>query len=299
MVADHHYQIPATPHERRLVVYERLAGERTQASVFPLAAEVTGAQAHHGPVREVSSAANPVFKLGCDLLGGRGIRKQGRAILAGPRLVAEVMAQAPGQVEAWLTGIAGPPPPRPDLPWYRFTLDLFRELDCAGTHAPLLLVKVPELVAWTDDAPWPKGCTLFIPFQDPENVGTVVRSAAAFGVAQIVLLRGAAHPFHPRSSRAAGPTLFQVPLRLGPSIDELRANGAPLIALATDAPELVAAPWPERFGLVVGIEGPGLPPALRVGPRRHIPIGPGVESLNAATATAIALYAWRQGSQGV
>jgi tRNA G18 (ribose-2'-O)-methylase SpoU len=250
-------------------------------------------------VREISSAANPIFKLGRELLGGRGIRKRGRAILAGPRLVAEVLAQAPGQVEAWLTGIAGPPPPRADLLWYRLTDDLFRALDCAGTHAPLILVKVPELSVWSDAAAWPEGCTLFVPFQDPENVGAVIRSAAAFGVAQVVLLRGAAHPFHPRSSRAAGPALFQVPLRLGPPIEELKPRGAPLIALATDGPALAAAPWPERFGLVPGIEGPGLPEALRVGPRRHIAIAPSVESLNAATATAIALYAWRQSSQGL
>jgi tRNA G18 (ribose-2'-O)-methylase SpoU len=44
---------------------------------------------------------------------------------------------------------------------------------------------------------------------------------------------------------------------------------------------------------VPGVEGPGLPTHLREGARRCIPIAPGVESLNAATATAIALYVWR------
>jgi 16S rRNA (guanine527-N7)-methyltransferase len=210
--------------------------------------------------------------------------------------VAEVLARAPGQVEAWLTGTDGPPPPRADLPWYRLADPLFRALDVAGTHAPLLLVKVPAMPAWSEAEadPWPPGCTLFVPFQDPENVGAVIRSAAAFGVAQVVLLREAAHPFHPRSSRAAGPALFQVPLRVGPSIQELEPRQAPLFALATDGPELGATPLPERFGLVPGVEGPGLPPHLRQGPRLRIAMEPGVESLNAATATAIALYVWRQ-----
>jgi tRNA G18 (ribose-2'-O)-methylase SpoU len=246
----------------------------------------------------VSSAANPIFKLARDLLGARGVRKHGRAILAGARLVSEVLATAPGQVEAWLTPSDGPPPPAADLAWYRFNDALFRELDSAGTHAPLLLVRVPEFRAWSDEEPWPEGCTLFIPFQDPENVGAVIRSAAAFGVAQVVLLREAAHPFHPRSSRAAGPALFQVPLRQGPALAELTSRENPLIALATDGPELGAAPWPGRFGLVAGIEGPGLSAHLRQGPRRRIAMAPGVESLNAATATAIALYAWRQSSPG-
>jgi 16S rRNA (guanine527-N7)-methyltransferase len=169
---------------------------------------------------------------------------------------------------------------------------LFKELDVVGTRSPLLLVKVPPIPAWSDDEPWPLGCTLFVPFQDPENVGTVIRSAAAFGVAQVVLLREAAHPFHPRGGRSAGPALFQVPLRQGPSLDDLRVGSVPLIALDTSGRELSAASFPETFGLVVGVEGPGLPDHLRQGERRRIAIAAGVESLNAATATAIALYVW-------
>jgi 16S rRNA (guanine527-N7)-methyltransferase len=298
LVAEHAYQIPGTPHERRLLVYERLP-ERvvapTSGTITAMATATAEVHPHPGPSREVASESNALFKLGRELLGGRGIRKHGRAILSGARTVAEVLARAPEQVEAWLTGPQGPPPPRAEVPWYRFAEGLFRELDVAGTHAPLLLVKVPAIPEWSDEEPWPEGCSLFVPFQDPENVGAVIRSAAAFGASQVVLLREAAHPFHPRSSRAAGPALFQVALRLGPSIRDLSARHAPLLALATDGPALGETPMPERFGLVPGLEGPGLPEHLRQGPRLRIAIAPGVESLNAATATAIALYAWRQG----
>ena len=68
-------------------------------------------------------------------------------------------------------------------------------------------------------------------------------------------------------------------------------SGAPLIALSTEGPTLDSEPFPDRFGLVVGVEGPGLPDHLRSGPTRRIPIAVEVESLNAAAATAIALYA--------
>ena len=284
LVADHAYQIPGTPHDRRLVIYERLAGRATTPSA---------AHAHAGTVREVSSEANPTFKLCRDLLGGRGIRKHGRALLAGPRVIAEVLARFPDRVEAWLTDAKGEPPPHEGLTWYRLADPLFRALDTSGTHAPLLLVRVPEMAEWSDDAPWPEGCTLFVPFQDPENVGAVVRSAAAFEVARVVLLREAAHPFHPKAARAAGPALFQVPMLHGPSIEDLASRHVPIIALATDGPEIASAPLPERFGLVPGVEGPGLPPHLRQGERRRIAIAPGVESLNAATATAIVLYVWK------
>jgi 16S rRNA (guanine527-N7)-methyltransferase len=285
MKADHHYAIPGTPHDRRLVVYER-----TEAA----AENVEPRPESSGPVREVTSASNPTFKLARELLGGRGIRKHGQAILAGARIVSEVLERFPDRVLAWLTPSDGPPPPRAGLTWLRLADPLFREIDVAGTHAPLVLAMVPEMPPWDASDPWPEGCTLFVPFQDPENVGAVLRSAAAFGVAQAVLLREAAHPFHPRAARAAGPALFQVALRQGPSLHDLDPTTGPMIALAADGDDLDARPFPERFGLVPGLEGPGLPEALRAGPRRRIPIAADVESLNAATAAAIALYAWRR-----
>ncbi|GAC1465801.1 MAG: hypothetical protein NVSMB9_05740 [Isosphaeraceae bacterium] len=286
LAADHAYTIPGTPHDRRLLVYERL--ERDAPSSRESIETV-----HPGPVREVVSETNATFQLCRDVLTGRGIRKHERALLAGPRQVAETIERAPERVEAWVTGPPGPPPPRPGLLWVRLADSLFQQIDVSGTHAPLLLARVPEMPRWSDEEPWPEGCTLFVPFQDPENVGAVLRSAAAFGVSRAVLLREAAHPFHPRSARAAGPALFLIPLLQGPSIQELSSRSVPLIALATDGPDVASAPFPERFGLVAGVEGPGLPAHLREGAnRRCIPIAPGVESLNAATATAVALYVW-------
>lgn len=289
LVADHKYQIPGTPHDRRLVVYERLEGEAPTGDT---------AHAYDGEIREVTSDANPTFKLARDLLTGKGIRKQGLALISGPRVVSEVLAKFPDRVSAWLTDTKGSPPPTDNglkLPWIRLADPLFKELDVAGTHAPLLMVQVPEPVRYEPQGDWPEGCTLFVPFQDPENVGATIRCAAAFGAARVVLLQEAAHPFHPKSARAAGPALFQVPLVQGPSIKDLPGEtSVPIIALATDGPTLDSEPFPDRFGLVVGLEGPGLTDALRQGLRRRIPIAEGVESLNAATATAIALYAWKQ-----
>jgi 16S rRNA (guanine527-N7)-methyltransferase len=286
MIGDHAYSIPGTPHARRLVIYERLAG----AVQVELPAESSAGTAS---AREITSTANPHVKMCRELLTGRGIRKHGRALMAGQRLVGEVLARFPTQAEGWLTDRDGPAPPLAGLDWQRLAKPLFKELDVSGTQAPLLLVRVPEIAEWNDAAPWPAGCTLFVPFQDPENVGAVIRSAAAFQVARVVLLREAAHPFHPRSSRAAGPALFQVPLFQGPSIRELRSAAAPLFALSTGGESVDGMPFPETFGLVPGLEGPGLPAHLREGELLTIPIAPGVESLNAATATAVALYAWR------
>ena len=287
IVGDEAYTIPGTTHHRRLVVYERLEGD----APHPIRESPTEETVKFGgPIREITSSGNPVFKRCRDILGGPGIRKHGEAILAGARIRDEVLERFPEQVLGWLTPENGSTPPIESIEWLRLSDALFKELDVAGTRSPLIWVRVPEMPVWSDDDPWPNGCTLFVPFQDPENVGAVIRSAAAFGVARVVLLREAAHPFHPRSGRAAGPALFQVPLTIGPRLEDLQVKGVPLIALDTTGPELSEAPFPDRFGLVVGVEGPGLPPRLREGPRRRIAMQPGVESLNAAAAAAIALY---------
>jgi 16S rRNA (guanine527-N7)-methyltransferase len=295
LAEDHAYEIPGTPHQRRLVVYERLEAD-TDRVRSPRSGR-TSTSDFGGEIREIASPSNPTYRRLLAVLGGPGIREHGEAILAGVRIRDEVLARFADRVLGWLTDAAGSPPPDQTVPWIRLAGPLFKALDVAGTHAPLLLVRVPEMAPWRDEEPWPAGCTLFVPFQDPENVGAVIRSAAAFGVARVVLTREAAHPFHPRSSRAAGPALFQVPLAIGPRLAELRASAVPLIAMDTTGPELSHAPFPETFGLVVGVEGPGLPGHLRQGDRRRIAMQPGVESLNAAAAAAIALYVWSRGGR--
>ncbi|MFO0959147.1 MAG: 16S rRNA (guanine(527)-N(7))-methyltransferase RsmG [Isosphaeraceae bacterium] len=282
--ADHAYSIPGTTHQRRLVVYERLES--------PSMAVPAG---FSGEIREVSSAANPTFKHLRDLLQGKGIRKHGQALIAGARVVDEVRRLFPGRVLGWVAPPGGERPPADSpFPWIRLADPLFREIDVSGTHAPILWVETPPIEAWDDSAEWPDGCTLFLPFQDPENVGAAIRSAAAFGVGRVVLLKEAAHPFHPKAARAAGTSLFQVRLESGPSIRDLAIAGAPWLALDAGGEPLASSPFPERFGLIVGVEGPGLPESLRGGNCRRIPIAEGVESLNAAASLAIALYEWRR-----
>jgi 16S rRNA (guanine527-N7)-methyltransferase len=290
LAEDYAYVIPGTPHHRRLVVYERLEDKASVAGRTCEPNTRTGRIA-----REVSSESNATFRLFAELLSGRGIRKHGQAIVAGNRIVREILTRSPQEALAWITETSGTPPPSDALVWYRLSKPRFRDLDVAGTNSPLLLVRVPAFAHWSDDGPWPDGCSLFVPFQDPENVGAVIRSAAAFGASRVILLKEAAHPFHPKSSRAAGTALFQVQLLLGPSLRDVRSRHAPLIALDTNGPELGEAPFPKRFGLIVGLEGPGLPERFHQGERRRVGISGAVESLNAATAAAIALYSWSRG----
>ena len=78
------------------------------------------------------------------------------------------------------------------------------------------------------------------------------------------------------------------------SLNSLNASGFPLITLSTKGRDISSYRFPSAFCLVPGLEGPGLPHHLRDALSLTIPMYYGVESLNAALATGIALYIWRR-----
>ena len=157
-------------------------------------------------------------------------------------------------------------------------------------------MRLPVLPVFQPKAPWPAGCTLFIPFGDPENVGGAIRAAAGLGAARVVLLREAACPFLPKAVRASAGATWKIRLESGPGLAELTAiKTVPLFALDMQGTPLENVKHPACYGLVVGMEGLGLPEALRRDCQLvSIPMANGIESLNAATATAVALWAWRE-----
>jgi tRNA G18 (ribose-2'-O)-methylase SpoU len=245
----------------------------------------------------IESDDNRVFKQLRRTLSGRGIRKYGSVLVSGAKNVEDVLRASPSLCEAWVSkaGHADPPEGLPEgAVWYQLPARLFRTLDVAGTDSPLLLVQSPPMGKWRVEDGFEPGCTLLVPFQDPENVGAVIRSAVAFGVTNVVLLAESAHPLHPKSLRASSGAVFHASLFEGPSVAELPA-GLPIVALSPEGTEVSGYEFPAAFGLLPGVEGPGLPAHLRRG-ALSIPTSPAVESLNSATAAAIALYLWRRSS---
>jgi tRNA G18 (ribose-2'-O)-methylase SpoU len=220
--------------------------------------------------------------------------------VSGSKLIADLMAHHPERCEAWLSREdQTPPPPHGParLQWIQLSAALLDELDVFGTHTSLLLITLPEILPWSPEEGFDEGCSLLIPFQDPENVGAVIRSAAAFGVSQVILLAESAHPFHPKALRASGGAVLSVRLRQGPALGELPAH-LPILALSAECADLCQTAFPPAFGLLAGMEGPGLPEPWR---RRalRIPIRTEVESLNAAAAVSVALYEWRRREGGI
>lgn len=244
--------------------------------------------------RIIESSSNPVYKRCRKVLGGRGVRKHGATIAAGTRVVEEILRIDPGLCEAWLgTEEHSPPDGLPqDAACYRMAPALFRELDVFGTHDGLVLVRTPAMDTWDPSLGLPGSRCLMIPFQDPENVGAVIRSAAAFDVDAVIVLEEGAHPFHPKALRSSAGAVMAMRLFQGPALAELPPD-LPVIPLSADGRDIETCELGVPAALLPGMEGPGLPEHFR-SRAAAIRVSGTVESLNAAAATAIALYLWRR-----
>ncbi|HEY3771448.1 MAG TPA: RNA methyltransferase [Solirubrobacteraceae bacterium] len=173
----------------------------------------------------------------------------------------------------------------------------------AGTEVePDVLAAVSELgsgtralavyeTRWAPTATGPL-CVSLHGVADPGNVGTILRSAVAFGAASVAIGPGTADPYGPKAVRASMGAVFEVPLARVEQISELPA---PTVALVADrgAPlhEITLGPGPApRATLMIGAEREGLPAAL-VEAADHVARIPIVtHSLNAAMAATVALY---------
>ena len=136
--------------------------------------------------------------------------------------------------------------------------------------------------------------------QDPGNLGTILRSAEAFGCAGVVLGEGTVSPFNSKVIRASAGSIFRLPVVLSKAdggveslIAKLRSQSVRLIATSSHkGTPLDQALLTDPSAIFVGSEGSGLPRNLmaQVDELVAIPHAPQVESLNAGVAGSIVLY---------
>ena len=129
--------------------------------------------------------------------------------------------------------------------------------------------------------------------QDAGNVGTLLRSASAFGFTQLIALKGTAALWSPKVLRAGMGAHFGLNLVEVPDAEGLQALDIPLLASSPHAAQViheVALPWPCAW--VMGHEGQGVGAALmaRCAMTLRIPQPGGEESLNVGAAGAVCLY---------
>lgn len=133
--------------------------------------------------------------------------------------------------------------------------------------------------------------------QDPGNIGSILRSAAAAGVAQVLLSKHCAFAWSPKVLRAGQGAHFAVAIHedvdLPAWASGYRASGGEVVATVVDGgTSLFAASLGKRIALVLGNEGGGLSEGLAAvaTQRVTIPMPGGVESLNVAAAAAVSLF---------
>jgi TrmH family RNA methyltransferase len=130
--------------------------------------------------------------------------------------------------------------------------------------------------------------------QDPGNVGTILRTAAAAGVARVIAGPGTAFPWSPKVMRAAMGAHFKLQIDDAATLEATAGGFAgEVLAADVDGEDLYLADWGNGPVLwVFGAEGQGLSKAaLRLAHRRlRIPLVAGVESLNVGAAAAVCLF---------
>ncbi len=140
-------------------------------------------------------------------------------------------------------------------------------------------------------------CLLVDDVQDPGNVGSMLRTAAAAGVRQVLLSKHCAFAWSPKVLRAGqgGHFLLDIfeDVDLAEWASAYREGGGEVVAAtAANGSSLYAARLGGRVAVAIGNEGAGLAPALlaQATQRVTIPMPGGMESLNAAAATAVCLF---------
>jgi TrmH family RNA methyltransferase len=133
--------------------------------------------------------------------------------------------------------------------------------------------------------------------QDPGNLGTLMRSAAAFGASALFTLSETVSPFNPKAVRSSAGAIFRLPVVAGLAANELlnRLRAAQVRIIAADrhgASPLYEADLRGSLAIMVGREASGLPPEIARAASQllSIPIRKEVDSVNAATAGGIFLY---------
>jgi tRNA G18 (ribose-2'-O)-methylase SpoU len=242
-----------------------------------------------------------------DRPGGRGlVIAEGVVVvqrLLASRYPVRALLGVPRRIEALAPDLADH-----DIPAYAVPADVMAEtvgfhlnrgvLAAADRAAP---VSVPDLLATARTVVVLEGVG------DHENLGALFRNAAALGVDAVLLGPGCSDPLYRRSVRVSMGHVLAVPFApLDPwpeALDLLRSAGFRVLAM-TPRPDAVPlselARGDDRVALVLGSEGPGLTDeaiAAADTPVR-IPMTRAVDSLNVATAAAVAFYALTEGAPG-
>ncbi len=242
-----------------------------------------------------------------------------QVVVEGPRSVLDLLKTHPKVVRQVIVDI--------DQPHYHTALSQYdTELEicyataaalqsCSDTNQGIVAVcDIPQPGSVVPSSDLQRVALILDALQDPGNVGTLIRSAAATGVVEhVYFLPGTCDPWNPKALRAAMATTFGISMKFVDSwndcLQDLRQQQShthfPIYAAAmtseSECYHHIISKWAEgpdthKMALILGSEGNGLSPEIQQALKTceiqamHIPMQPAVESLNAAVCGSILLY---------
>ncbi|MBL8333124.1 MAG: RNA methyltransferase [Rubrivivax sp.] len=246
--------------------------------------------------QRISSHANPLLvALRKTVHDGAAYRRSGQVWLEGDHLCAAACARGVQPRQALLSETGWQRPAWRDLAYRAARVAVVPDAlfaECSGLESP-------AGIGFVIDRPEPAvidarlDAVVLDRLQDAGNVGSVLRSAAALGVAQVIALKGTAALWSPKVLRAGMGAHFALRLSEGLDEDGLLALRLPLVATSSHGGHLLPqAELPSPVAWLLGHEGQGVSDRLLqacTGTVR-IPQPGGEESLNVAAAAAICLY---------
>lgn len=261
-------------------------------------------------MQELLSRENRFLKLVRSLQSKKGRVTSGLYFAEGRRIAEEALTYAREQIEAVLASDA----------FYEKNRDDVKKIDSSGIQ----VYTVPEKLFFECcDTETPQGIGVVLKTEqreidrenarfllvldgvsEPGNLGTIVRTAEAAGVDGILLMKGCADLYNPKVIRSTMGSVFRIPCVSGitlPELAEWKKSGFVVTstALSRSVP-LSEAKQSEKQMLVIGSEANGVSEeVLAISDQCvRIPMSGKVESLNAAVAAGIAMYALRPGQEG-
>lgn len=254
-------------------------------------------------MKTISSRVNPSFKALRALAGdARKQRTDQRTLIDGPHLLTAALDHG---VLPDLVAVSESAVEHPEVQVLLARIGkvetlclrdaLFNEIsELASPVGILARIAVPPAPTF-----WPAGdCLLLDAVQDAGNVGTLLRTAAAAGVCDVLLGPGCAGAWTPRVLRAAQGAHFVLAIREQVDLATFLQSypGNSVATVAREGASLYALDLRRPTAWLVGNEGAGLAPELvsAAKARTTIPLEPGSESLNVAAAAAICLFEMRR-----
>ena len=258
-------------------------------------------------MQEIKSRKNPLIvhlkRLGAD---GDYRRERGEFLCDGAKLLREALRSG-AEIKVVLTNGAVPEALPENVAVYGVGQDIIDTVSplknpqsllfsCTIPTARGLVWPASRGAAEQPDGAGPAGCIVVLEgVQDPGNVGTVIRTADAFGIGAVVLTGGCADPYHPKTVRATMGAIYRQRLIVTDmdGIAALRLNGYRLLGAALgEGSRDIREVSLYNAAVAVGSEGHGLSEALQAlcDEKIIIPMAPQAESLNAAVAAAVVMW---------